>query len=505
MENEQHIETIHLADYLKVILKRKTLIISFLVITVFLVLFMTLLSPSIYKATSQVVIDRESFSSPLTGRRTDYASYLDEQLTFNTHFELIKSKPVILEVIKDMDAAAASETEIDEPLSIPARIKKQIKSNIRLLKDNVKLLIGKESKEISPEEKLDLKVKALQGAIQIQQIPETRLVAISVRGISPIMVSELANSVAKNYIEFDMGSRLSSSKDSLEWMNNEMYRLKKRLEDDEKKFHEYKQLNKVFSVKGKQQVISQKIAEFNNEYLKARNKRQELDAQLNQIASLRAGSDGDIAHIRSIINNPAIDAIYKNLTTLELEKTRLSKVYKGKHPKVVQNTGEIERNKLKLKTELQKEVDNLKSERSVLQAKERVLEQNISEFERDALDASGKELRYTILQRNLDTSQNLYDTLVAKIKESGVLSSGTESNIRIVEKAVVPLNPIGPNKKKNLLFALIVGLFGGVGLAFFLEYIDQSVRTEEDVVNYLEVPVLSLIPTADIHDTKRAY
>lgn len=503
MKTDNTIETIHLADYLKVIINRKELIIAFLVVTVVLALLFTLRMPSIYQASSQLVIDKERTSSPLTGQRLEIPTYLDQQLTFNTHFTLIKSKPVIVELIKELKLDQPGE-KIEEPLSFLGGMKAQLKENIKLLKTNIKLIIGRETKKFTPEEKMDSLVKAIQASISIVQIPETRLLAISVKGLDPIMTSEIANTLAKEYIEFDMGSRLSSSKENLEWMNNEMYQLKKRLEDDEQKFHEYKQMNKLFSVEGKQKVIDQKIAEFNNEYLAARNQRLGLDAQLDEIVRLTSGN-GDIAHIRSIINNPAIDAIYHNLTELELERTRYSKVFKEKHPKMVQNSGEITRNKAKLKSELEKEVDNLKSARLVLITKENVMEQSIAEFESDALDASGKELRFTILQRNMMTSQNLYDTLVAKVKESGVLSSGASSNIRVVEKAAVPLYPVSPNKKKNILLAIILGLFGGVGIAFFLEYLDQSIRTEQDVENYLDLPILAIVPIADVTDSRETY
>lgn len=503
MKTDNTIETIHLADYLKVIINRKEIIVAFLVVTVALAILFTLRMPSIYKASSQLVIDKEQTFSPLTGRRLEIPTFLDQQLTFNTHFTLIKSKPVIIELIKELKLDQPGET-IDEPLSFLGRIKDQLKNNIKLLKANIKLIIGRETKTFTPEEKMDSLVKAVQASINIVQVPETRLLAISVEGLDPIMTSNIANTLAKKYIEFDMGSRLSSSKDNLEWMNNEIYQIKKKLEDDEQKFHEYKQLNKLFSVEGKQKVINQKIAEFNNEYLAVRNQRLGLDAQLDEIVNLTSGS-GDITHIRSIINNPAIDAIYHNLTELELERTRYSKVFKEKHPKMVQNSGEIVRNNAKLKSELLKEVDNLKSARSVLIVKENVIEKSIAEFESDALNASGKELRYSILQRNLITSQNLYDTLVSKVKESGIISSGASSNIRIVEKAAIPLYPVSPNKKKNILFAIILGLFGGVGLAFFLDYIDQSIRTEEDVKNSLDLPVLAIVPIADVNDSRETY
>ena len=212
-----------------------------------------------------------------------------------------------------------------------------------------------------------------------------------------------------------------------------------------------------------------------------------------------------MVHIRSIIGNPAIDSIYATLTSLEVEQSKLSKVFKAKHPKMAQVTSEIEKVRGKLQNEMNKEISNLKSMRSVLAAREQVMEKNIQEFEGDALDAGSKELKYNILQRNVTTSQSLYDTLVTKAKESNILTSGYTSNIRIVENASIPANPLKPNKKKNLLLSLILGLFGGIGLAFFLEYLDQTLKSEDDVTTFLGLPVLAVIPQADNSDKQGAY
>lgn len=451
----------------------------------------------VYQATARLTIDRESTSSPITGQRTEYIDVQSQLLTFNTHFKLIKSKPVIESLIQALQledlANSSKENLASNPFMVVTNFILDAKSR---LVDNIQLLLKREEQEQTEREKLDQEISDLQEQIEISQVRDTRLLTIDVEDTNPEYAALIANLLAKKYIEFDLASRLSSANENLEWLNKEVYALKKRLEDDEKKFYEYKQENKVFSLSGKQKVIDQKITELNNEYILTRNKRQEIEAKLNEIEKKSVVSE-DVAYIRSILNNKSIDEIYANLTNLELEYDRLKKVFKKKHPKIQQVIGEIAKVKAKLNTELQKEIENLKVERTVLLNREKVMEQNLSEFEEDALDTSSKELKYTILQRNMDTSQQLYDTLVAKIKESGVVSSGATSNVRVVEQATVPIDPVKPNKKKNVLLAIILGLFGGTGLAFFLEYLDQTIRTEEDVHNYLDLPVLSVVPIAD--------
>jgi uncharacterized protein involved in exopolysaccharide biosynthesis len=171
---------------------------------------------------------------------------------------------------------------------------------------------------------------------------------------------------------------------------------------------------------------------------------------------------------------------------------------------MLQMASEIEKVKDKLKSELEKEVENMRVQRTVLLNRESLMKENIAQFEQDALDASSKELTYTILQRNMDTSQKLYDTLVAKIKETGVVTGAVASNVRIVENAVVPLSPYKPDKKRNLLLGLLLGAAGGVGLAFFREYLDLTIRDEEDIARLIDLPVLAVVPIAHKAE-KRGY
>ncbi|GAH82629.1 unnamed protein product, partial [marine sediment metagenome] len=241
---------------------------------------------------------------------------------------------------------------------------------------------------------------------------------------------------------------------------------------------------------------AQKIGEFNDAYIKTRNKRLELEAKLEELR--RSSQPGvDILHVRSLIDNPLIDALYSQLLESEVELSRLSKVYRSKHTKVIQIKTKIDNTRNKLQEELKKEVENLKSERSVLLAREKVLQKTISDFENEALGANRKELRYTIFQRNVETNQKLYDTLLSKSKETNITGNIDISNIRTAEEAVMPLFPVRPKKKLNLILSVIFGLMTGIGLSFLWEYLDRSLRTEEDVRRYLDLPVLSIVPLID--------
>ena len=479
---------INFVEYARMLRKRKKLIATVTVFVVALAVLVTLLMTPMYKGTTILVIDKEQNTSPLSGQDMRGGSFQDEQLTFNTHFKLIISRPVLVGVIREL--------KLDQETAVESNF---FTAMLRQFVANIKLLFADKDKDQSDDEKLDGLVKTLESSISIEATRNTRLLQIDAENRDPAMAMNIANTVAKKYIEFNVNNRLEASKQMVAWMYNELYATQKKLEDDEQKFLAYKKDNNVFSVQGKQQVIGQKISEFNTEYLTARNKRLELDEQLKEIERY-GGNTADMVHIRSIVGNSAIDSIYNTLTSLEVDHSKLSQVYRGKHPKMIQVTSEIEKLRAKLRNELQKEIANLRSARAVLAAREEVMEKNISQFEGDALNAGSKELQYNILQRNVTTSQSLYDTLLAKIKESNVLLSGYTSNVRIVGMATLPEKPFKPKKMLNLAVGLFLGLAGGCCLALALEFFNQSLKTEDDVINYLDIPVLALVPEAKADD-----
>ena len=489
MNNLNPERSIHLSEYYLILNKHKSLIFASFVIVVTLTLLFSFLTKSIYRASALMVIEKEQSTSPLTGERMNYESYVSESLTFNTHFKLITSRPVLAKLIMNL--------KLDQ---VDREKEKLLGGNplIELLsgfKKNLYLLFGKDQTP-TLEEKLSNLIEKLQRKINIEEVRDTRILNLLVEDHDPALARDIANHLAKVYIEFNIDNRLKSSRNTLSWMSAQVYEMKKKLEDAEEEFQAYKQNEKLFSIAGKQKVIDQKIAEFNDAYLQTRNKRLELDAKLAELGrSLQ--SKGSIIHVRSLVKNDLIENLYAQLLESEVELTRLGKVFKEKHPKIIQIESKINQTQKKLDEELEKVMENLRAERTVLYNRENVLQKTIADFENDALDINKKELKYAILQRNVDTNKKLYDTLLSKIEESHIVDNLDTSNIRIVQEASIPLAPVKPKKKLNFILSVIFGLMNGVGLSFFLEYLDQTLRTEDDVEKYLGLPVISVIPVAD--------
>lgn len=443
----------------------------------------------IYRATTTLIIDKEQTKSPLTGRRTEYETYLSESLTFNTHFKLLTSRPVLERVIKSLNLDQMQGNKGNGGIVEISPVREFFSR----LKKNIILLLSRKKEPLTPEERFTGLVQGVRGMINIFPVEETRLVKINVFSPSPFLAKKVADATALGYINFNIDNRLKSSQTTLSWLTDHLYEMKKKLEDAEAEFLAYKQEAKLISVQESQKIVAQKITDFNDAYIRARNKRVELDAKLAQLSRI-SGSGKDIPHLRSLIENKLMNDLYSKMVSAEVELSRLGKVFKSKHPKVMQIRIEIEKTRKKLNQELGKEVESLKAERAVLVSRERVLQKTIADFEEEGMETNKKELKFTILRRNVEMNQKLYDTLLSRMKEADITGNMDVSNIRITEKAVLPKIPVRPNKKRNILLGVIFGLMIGIGLSFLREYLDRTLHTEEDVEKYLGLPVLSVIP-----------
>lgn len=491
MNREKEQQEIHLSDYLMVVLKRRTLVILICLLIVSLGFLYTHTAKPVYQSSARLLIDKVESSSPVTGEKIIEENPYSPAMTFNTHFELILSSAVIDKVIMALNLDQQDAQKIQISLEV-----NRLKALIKQFKANLQLLMNRETKVLSPHEKRQSLINSIRSKITVEQIEKTKLLQIMVQDKNPGLSTDIANALATEYIKFNLNNKLETSKQTLEWLNNELYEERKKLEQAEKKFFDFKQEHKVFSMSGKQKMVDQKIMEFNNNYLKTRNKRLGLDERIKELKNHLKGA-GTIANVRSLIDNPIIHDIYNKIVEYKLELSRLSKVFKSKHPQIIEINTKITRSNISLSQEITKELNNLNAERKVIYASEENLAKNIEEFESEALEIGTNELQYNILQRKVNTSQKVYDLMVERIKESNLLQTDDSSNIRLVEKAIVPLKPVSPDPKKIFIYSLLAGLFVSISLAFFLEYFDQTIRTEEDIRMHINLPVLSAIPNSD--------
>ena len=481
-----------LSEYYEIFDKHKwTIAVTFIIIFSLTALYTYNITP-IYQTSAGLVLAYEQVKSPVTGETIVYENYMSQALNFNTHFNLITSRPVLEKVIERLNLTKPSHN-----IFIEVSPWKQI---LFRFKENIRLLLDIKEEELNPLKQKNKILSMLRKKIRAERTPNTFLVRLIVEDHDPEMAAIIANYLAESYIKFNIEYRTQSSKNTLSWMTDQLSEIRKQLESSEQEFLKYKGDEKIFSLEGKQEIITDKLSDFNTKLLQVRNERLQLDAKLSEMKRIFL-KRGNVTQVQSWITNDMVQNLYSQLVSAEVELSRLMQVYKAKHPKIIQNKATISKIRKKLHDEIRKEIENMKAHRSVLIANEKVLNQTLDSFENDALNTNKRELQYRILQRNVETNRRLYDILLAKVKESDMVdninASDSASNIRIAETAITPGTPIKPDIRRNLLSGVIMGLLTGLALTFLLEYKDRTLRTEDDIRRYMGLTVLAIIPVAD--------
>ncbi len=503
---------VHLLDYLNLLRKNKWLIIACLFITVTTVIIGNYTLTPVYQAQSQMIIDKERSKSIVTGRELeylDYESYLSEELTFNTQFKTITSYPVLERAVKNLQFKERYEKQKNQAIESLSPFKIALRENIKKFKETIQNFFPSfnqsvdeqaDTFDLSSEQKMNSEmialVSSLKEKITTEQVPDTRFINISVMDEDPVWAQKIANGLVEAYIEYDITSRFNAANKFMDWISLQINEMKNKLAESERGFYKFKNDNKIFSIKGKQDINTQKIGEVSASYLKVRTQRMEMKARIAELEKIMSRRNKKYSGA-DLLNDPILVELGKELTDTQIELKALKTKYKNKHPKSLNLSNRIEVLRAEFDNKLRKAYNSMLTEDSILQSKGDTLLQAIKDYEKDALLTNKKELQYAVLEREVETNKSLYEIMLNKLKETQINESMGKSYIRLIEPAALPKFPIKPKKKLNIILGIILGLMSGIGLSFLLEYLETSIKTEEDVQQYLQLPVLGIVPEVE--------
>jgi uncharacterized protein involved in exopolysaccharide biosynthesis len=459
-------EQVHLREYLRVLRKHVWLVLACFVVVLVIVALGTYLQRPIYRATTKALLEREAprvvnFQDlgPVGGESTEF---------FQTQVQIIKSRPVAQRVIDTLDLKARKRGMSGAPNAVGPFA------------------------AFLPTGTVD-PVEVFLRAVSVEPVRNTRLVEIQVEDPDPKLAADIANALAGAYVHQNLELKLSAARDALSWLTAQVSDLKSKVNESELALQRYREQAGLIQAEEKQNLAARKLAEFNSSHIEAKAKRLEMETRLNEIR--RASQQPEVLESSPlVINNPLIQRLKGQLVELEVQRSKLLKTYREKHPEVVKIQSQVDEISQKIREEVGRLGLSMESEYNALKARENAMLQAVNQTRDEAQSLAKKEIQYGILKREADSNQQLYDVLLKRLKETGLSQGLDSSNVRIVEAAIVPLRPVKPRTVLNLVLGAVVGLVVGVCTAFFIEYMDDTIRTPEQVERALGVPVFSLIP-----------
>jgi len=284
--------------------------------------------------------------------------------------------------------------------------------------------------------------------------------------------------------------------------------LQMKVETSQEKLVQYQKEHEILGIDEKQNIITSKLDELNRELTAAESDRMEKESLYHLVqsedldtvaaAATNASSDrGSVAGASSLL-----EKLREQDADLKIQTAQLSTQFGPSYPKVAELTSQTKEVEAQIQIELKKALGRVRGEYMAALQRENLLSGAMDKQKQQANQLNESAIEYSLLKRDLETNRTLYEGLLEKLKEAGVTAGLRSNNFRTVDVARVPTTPAEPNVPRNLAFALALGLTTGVGLAFLLEAVDNTVRTPEQAQVISALPSLGMIPLGSKSSTE---
>jgi uncharacterized protein involved in exopolysaccharide biosynthesis len=329
--------------------------------------------------------------------------------------------------------------------------------------------------------------------LYVDSVKNTRLVTVGFENPDRQLASDVANGVANEYVKYNVEVKHRLAQQAGAWLQEQVGGLVAKADRSTAALQAYQAKAELIGIQEQRQIITQKIMAYDRAHLESQSQRVATEAKLREVTRILKDPAAADA-VFTVIDDPMIRKLKAEQSDLLAERAKLREQYRSKHPEVLQNEAQIQHVNRRLSEEVAKLRQAVENEYQVAKAREANMAASLSELRAESQRLVAKEARAVSLQREKESNDSLVDTVVKRMKETGLQSGLESNNVRVVEAAMPPPTPAKPRTLLVQILSVILGLGLGIGSAFVAESIDNRVRSPEDVERALGVPVIGFVP-----------
>ncbi len=323
----------------------------------------------------------------------------------------------------------------------------------------------------------------------VKRVPNSRLIEVQFEAEDPQLAAQIVNAHLQNYVEENFRSKYDATTQASNWLSAELEELRIKVEKSEDARIAYQRENQIWQIDEKQDITSQKLGDLSKAVTDA-----QTDVAQKE-ALYRMAISGNVDALPAARNNDVISTLLKRKSDLDEAYAEALDQYGPNFPKVLRLAAQQKEVEQNLANARKTMVESVEEEFNTARSHVELLQEALDKQKAEANDLAEKLVQYHILQHDAESNKQLYDGLLQKLKEAGITAGLRSSNIRVVDPALAPASPSRPQKARNILLAFLVGLVGGVGLALFREYLDNTVKSPDDIESLTGLPSLAVVPS----------
>ena len=467
-------QEINLKDYWEKIRRRKGTVLSVAAVVFVLTAFWTFVQRPVYTAKGTLLIEKEpnilSFDQvfQIETMRDDF---------YQTQYRLLSGRTLADDVISRLKLYAN-----EEFVGKPDKRKKLPDPNDHVFRENL--------------------IDGFTRRLQVKPVRLTRLVEVSFDARDPKLAAECVNELASAFIDLNINMKYAATEQATEFLGEQIKTLQTDIEQKSRELQDLEAKANIVALGDKETTIIDRLGELNKALTEAQIDRYKKEATYNELKNVTAD------FVPEAINNLLIQRLREDYVKLKREYQKMEERFQPDYPELQRAKVEMEAARKSLEDETQNLVKGAYSDYQTALKREGSLEGAFNEQKNAAFNMNSSAVLYNGLKIEVQNKKTLLDSLLRRESETGVearLKGLRTSNMRVVDRARVPVRPSSPRKARNLALALLLGLGGGVGLAFLFDFLDNSIKTSEDVERYAGLPTLGVVPRFSVGGTEKGY
>src|SRR5215471_14260798 len=493
-------EKVYLRRMWLAIKKRKWMIAVIAVIATTVVTIEVFRTKSTYQASATIEVEKEnrtlvrSGDVTISGDDSDDMYYVTQSM--KTRIRFLQSRPVLEEVVTRMKLDQNPRfLDVTERKSVADALKTII-TRMRpageaqpVVLDAISQKAGTESQPSAAESaRLAPFVGVLAANLSAEPLPDTRMLVVSFTHTDPSLAAAVANTAAQVFIDRSFLNKTEKFSNTAGWLDRETRELKARVEEAEQNLANYTKDHNLLSTDGKETLTNEKLARLHDQATRAETERILKESLYQEVKSGRAGQ------LPEAFSDPKLGALQSKLGELAVTSAQLETKYGPDHPKMVEVKQQMAVIQQQIDASRGQLEEKLRADYERAVRDEKSLQAALDLAKGEAVRQNQANIQFSLLKQDVETAKSMYTDFLNKTNQAKVQEAEQHNNMHLIESALPPVSPVGPNRLRTIVIGLFVSLLAGFGLTFFLEYLDSTIKSVEDVTRYAQLPALGVIP-----------
>lgn len=343
-------------------------------------------------------------------------------------------------------------------------------------------------------------VSLLRSKMKLIMHSETTLFVIRVEDTEPNLAALIANTIAEVYMENNLERGQSATKQALQWLDKELKRYKQEKLSADERVHEYKFENGLVGIEEQHNSVLGQMRLIHDLHNKTQSELVTLSVEKEQFKKALEAGLWRVLASQEMSTSPTLQSYLDKEAELQKQLNKMLVYYLPTHPEVLEAQGEIDGLRGLIQSELQATLAQKETMLLQLEEKKKALDDEMVRIKEEMKNLDKKLIELEFLTAEATRNETIFNDLDSRLSQVDLSQFMSANNIRFVDRAEPDLEPVSPNMAQNVLLSILLGLLGGAAIAFLLEFLDNSIKSTEDLEQMLGMPLLGVVPVIDPED-----